>query len=117
MMDTEPDEIRCRHVVESGKKRPIFVCYRQLDGLMYARWMYSALKEALASKNQEMAIYFDRTAPALGDWTAAHGTALESAGSLVFICTPGSFSDQGKKDWVHRELDWWLENRNTPPIL
>src|SRR5205807_9218782 len=51
------------------------------------------------------------------DWTAVHGPALERACALVVICTPGLWADQGKHDWVHLELDWWLRHRTTPPII
>lgn len=104
-------------VRDSVETRPIFVCYRQLDGSEFARWIVSALTEAFELGGDKRPIYFDRTAPAVSDWTTVHRPALEKAGSLVLICTPGSYSDQGQHDWVHRELDWWLQYRTAPPIL
>ncbi len=104
-------------VPDSVENRLLFICYRQLDGSTFARWIYSVLTEALKSSGDKRPIYFDRTAPAVSDWTTVHGPALETAGSLILICTPGSYSDQGEHDWVHRELDWWLRNRGAPPIL
>ena len=97
--------------------RPIFLCYRQIDGKRYARWIFSALQETFENRGELSDIYFDQTAPAITDWQALHGPALERARAIVVICTPGIFSDQGPDDWVHRELDWWLENRLAAPII
>ena len=97
--------------------RPIFLCYRQVDGQRYARWIYSTLKRTLESKGDSREIYFDQTAPSTTDWTAIHGAALQRAGSLVVICTPGLSVEHAEDDWVHRELDWWLKNRRVAPIL
>ena len=37
---------------------------------------------------------------------------------MILICTPGSFSRLGEDDWVHFEIDWWLDHRReTAPIL
>ena len=102
---------------DANEYQPIFICYRQIDGKRYARWIYTALSQALEAKSQKIFIYFDQTAPATGDWTSIHGAALERACAMIVICTPGLFPDQGKQDWVHRELDWWLRHRDTPPIL
>jgi outer membrane protein OmpA-like peptidoglycan-associated protein len=104
-------------VRDAPETRPIFICYRQLDGSQFAGWIVSAVTEALESSGDKRPIYFDRLAPAVGDWTTVHGPALQKAGSLILVCTPGSYSDQGVDDWVHRELDWWLRNRTVPPIL
>ena len=101
----------------SEKDRPIFLCYRQVDGKRYARWSYDALREELDSAADGVEIYFDQTAPAVNDWQTIHGPALERARAILVICTPGLFSDQGSDDWVHRELDWWLKNRSTAPII
>ncbi len=101
----------------STEDRPIFLCYRQVDGKRYARWIYDALRESLDSISDSRVIYFDQTAPAVNDWQALHGPALERARAILVFCTPGLYSDQGTSDWVHRELDWWLQNRSTAPII
>ena len=102
---------------EGAEDRPIFLCYRQVDGKLYARWIYDALRERLDATSESSVIYFDQAAPAVNDWQALHGPALERASAILVICTPGLYSDQGPNDWVHRELDWWLQNRSTAPII
>ena len=62
--------------------RPIFLCYRQVDGKRQARWVFSALREALEQIGELADIYFDQTAPAITDWQALHGPALERARAL-----------------------------------
>lgn len=101
-----------------GDEHPVFICYRQQDGKGYARWIYSALVEGLRACDDPTDVYFDQVAPAASDWTAIHKPALEQACCLIVILTPGLYSDLGANDWVHKELDWWLENRKkVPPIL
>ena len=97
--------------------RPIFLCYRQVDGKRHSRWIFSALQQALLERGEPQDIYFDQAAPATTDWHAVHGPALERARGIVVICTPGLYSDQGRGDWVHRELDWWLAHRSAAPII
>ncbi len=43
--------------------------------------------------------------------------SLQTAKAFFVICTPGTYARQGDGDWVHREIDWWLRNRTSPPIL
>ena len=83
---------------ESSATRPIFICYRQVDGKRYARWIYAALTNLLAARQDESPVYFDQTSPATIDWTSIHGPALERACALVVICTPGLLADHGKHD-------------------
>jgi len=64
-----------------------------------------------------LSVYFDKAAAAIGDWRTIHAPSLETAKALVVICTPGAFAKQGDEDWVHREIDWWLKHRTSPPIL
>ncbi len=33
------------------------------------------------------------------------------------VCSPGAKHKLGQNDWVYRELEWWIENRNTAPII
>jgi WD40 repeat protein len=101
----------------SSSSRPVFLCYRQIDGKRHARWLFSTLRESLEERGEDPDIYFDQTAPATTNWKALHGPALERARAIVVICTPGFYADQGPEDWVHRELDWWLHNRFVAPIV
>ncbi len=103
--------------IDSSDTRPIFLCYRQIDGKRHARWVFSALRETLEAIGEISEVYFDQTAPAITDWQALHGPSLERARALVVICTPGLYADQGPDDWVHRELNWWLNNRSVAPVI
>jgi dipeptidyl aminopeptidase/acylaminoacyl peptidase len=99
------------------ESRPVFICYRQKDGIRYARWLYSSLQQGSISSGDDLVVYFDQAAPACGDWTEIHRPALERACGLIVIVTPGLAVDHGNGDWVHQELDWWLAHRKIPPIL
>jgi WD40 repeat protein len=100
---------------------PVFLCYRQTDGRPTAEWLYQKLHEReIAEHGQVLAkldVYQDRKAPAISNWREIHLPALERARSLIVIITPGLFSDLGREDWVHYELNWWLKHRRTAPLL
>ena len=55
--------------------------------------------------------------PGVADWQQMHRPYLERARALIVVCTPGAKLNEGPDDWVHREIDWWLEHRDTAPIL
>jgi TIR domain-containing protein len=100
----------------------VFLCYRQTDGAPTAEWLNQILKgQKLYSEASEepptLAVYFDVAAPAVSDWHEFHGRALERARALLVVCTPGSAHEFGANDEVHKEIDWWLKNRKTAPIL
>jgi hypothetical protein len=97
-------------------EHPVFICYRQLDGKRFARWIYNALVESLKARGDDTLVYFDQAAPATSDWTAIHRPALERACCLLVILTPGLYAELDD-DWVHKELDWWLAHRKVTPIL
>jgi outer membrane protein OmpA-like peptidoglycan-associated protein len=120
-LENEPELTDVRVALERNplgeREHPIFICYRQSDGKRYARWIYSTLVKSLRAGGDDALIYFDQTAPATSDWTAVHRPALERASSLVVIVTPGLYAELGDHDWVHKELNWWLQHRNIAPIL
>ena len=101
----------------------VFICYRQDDGDGLAAWLFEVLEGrslALGPGQKEpavLSVYFDQAAAAIGDWRTIHAPSLETAKAMLVICTPGAFAKQGDEDWVHREIDWWLKNRTSPPIL
>jgi hypothetical protein len=113
-------------VTESTAKWPIFICYRQSDGKSTAERLYSLLNDlsipipssALTVKDPPVLdVYFDQAAPAVGDWTGIHEPYLKRARAFIVVCSPGAKIDEGNRDWVHREINWWLEHRGTAPIL
>jgi hypothetical protein len=100
---------------------PVFICYRQVDGLAAAQHLYELLhKHEVTGANGELIefdVYLDKTMPAVADWREIHRPYLEKARALIVVCTPGAKIDDGPEDWVHKEIGWWLEHRNTVPIL
>ena len=100
---------------------PIFICYRQVDGLPAARRLHELLdkRDVSGPKGEPIRFdaYLDQTMPAVADWREIHRPYLEKARALIVVCTPGAKIDEGPDDWVHKEINWWLANRNTVPIL
>ncbi|MCP4261018.1 MAG: hypothetical protein GY774_26430 [Planctomycetes bacterium] len=63
------------------KNCPMFICYRQTDGKKIAQWLYHNLNGKslpdighveTEEKASSLDVYFDQTAPAVGDWKAIH---------------------------------------------
>jgi WD40 repeat protein len=113
-------------MTESTAKWPIFICYRQSDGKSTAERLYSLLNglsiptppPAVTLKHPPVLdVYFDQAAPGIGDWTEIHEPYLKRARAFIVVCSPGARIDEGDRDWVHREINWWLEHRGTAPIL
>lgn len=105
---------------------PVFICYRQADGMATASRLYELLRDqqvytpsTAGREGEEISLdpYFDQVAPGVGDWQAVHEPYLKRARAILVICTPGAKINEGAQDWVHKEIDWWLENRDMPPIL
>jgi hypothetical protein len=100
---------------------PIFICYRQVDGLAAARRLHELLdKRQVTGPTGEVIefdVYLDQTMPAVADWREIHRPYLERARALIVICTPGARIVDGPEDWVHKEISWWLDHRHTVPIL
>jgi len=100
---------------------PIFICYRQVDGLAAARRLHELLdkREVTGPKGEliRFDVYLDQTMPAVADWREIHRPYLEKARALIVICSPGAKIDEGPDDWVHKEIKWWLDHRKTVPIL
>jgi WD40 repeat protein len=111
----------------SGAPRPtwpVFICYRQDDGKAAARWLADHLEKrrlpfALEGSDiePELDVYFDETAPAVGDWTRIHQPALERARAFLMVCSPGAKVDFGEADWVQKELRWWIDRRGNAPLV
>ena len=104
-----------------SKDLQIFLCYRQVDGSKAAKWLYEKMSGQLIKMTDadqlEIKVYLDLASPAISDWRALHQPTLERARALLYVCSPGAFAKLGAKDWVHKELDWWLTHRTTAPIL
>lgn len=105
---------------------PVFICYRQSDGMATARRLYERLHgltlplvedSGEASAPPELDVYFDQAAPGVEDWKSIHEPYLKRARAMLVICTPGAKLVEGNDDWVHAEINWWLANREVAPIL
>ncbi|HEX4297068.1 MAG TPA: hypothetical protein VHZ56_03530 [Devosia sp.] len=72
---------------------------------------------AQASEPPQLDVYFDQAAPGVEDWKSVHEPYLKRSRAMLVICTPGSKLVEGDRDWVHKEIDWWLGNRQMAPIL
>jgi predicted NACHT family NTPase len=46
-----------------------------------------------------------------------HEPYLKRARAFILVCTPGAKLIEGEKDWVHKEISWWIQNRQQAPIL
>jgi WD40 repeat protein len=100
---------------------PVFICYRQVDGLVAARRLQELVDKRTVTGPKgepiQLDVYLDQTMPAVADWRKIHRPYLEKARALIVICTPGSKLIEGPDDWVQTEINWWLAHRGTAPIL
>lgn len=105
---------------------PVFICYRQSDGMATARRLYERLhglslplveESGEATAPPELDVYFDQAAPGVEDWKSIHEPYLKRARAMLVVCTPGAKLVEGDDDWVHAEINWWLANRDVAPIL
>ena len=108
------------------EKLPVFICYRQSDGMKVSSRIYQLLHEQVirlgdgtnqSRKEAQLDVYFDQAAPGVEDWTTVHEPYLKRARAIIVVCTPGAKLNEGPRDWVHREIEWWLEQRDMAPIL
>jgi WD40 repeat protein len=102
----------------------VFLCYRRNDGAWYAEWLNENLSEVEYTDSDGnlccVRTYYDKTAPGVADWKQLHFPSLQASQALVLICTPGMAKDLSKRghpDWVYEELSWWIQHRQTSPIV
>lgn len=103
---------------------PIFVSYRQDDGMELARWVFQSIqgKTIYASEGtiqipKTISVYFDQSTPPVSDWGKYLEKELERACVFIVVCSPGSASEF-ENDALYFEIRWWVTNRpNIPPIL
>ncbi len=100
---------------------PIFICYRQVDGLAPAQRLHELLDKYVVAgpdgHDIQFDVYLDQTMPAVADWQEIHRPYLKRARAFIVVCTPGAKIKDGPGDWVHKEIGWWLQHRMTVPIL
>jgi hypothetical protein len=116
-----PSIAPAEHDAATKQSWPIFICYRQVDGLPAAKRLHELLDKYETKgpddKQIRLDVYLDQTMPAVADWRELHRPYLEKARALIVVCSPGAKVDEGENDWVNREINWWIENRGVPPIL
>ena len=104
---------------------PLFICYRQSDGYAVAERLHALLNNqplpyphgGSSADSPLLDVYVDRLVPIADDWTKVHEPHLKRSRAMIVICTPGAKINEGRQDWVHREITWWITNRNIAPIL
>jgi hypothetical protein len=125
----------------------VFICYRQSDGRQEAEWLFELLNgaEITLADGSEVILrpYLDLRAAVIDDFRVLHIGYLSASRAAILICTPEAAKRRAPpipiwsrrlgeiwwwltgsthllrdpKDWLHEELDWWLSNRRTGPML
>lgn len=104
---------------------PIFISYRQTDGSDLARWLHDKLCGRTLPPTGEfltapatLSVYLDQTASATSDWKQLLEQELKRTQILTIVCSPGALYEfNDREDWFYHELNWWLNNRTTAPVL
>ena len=106
---------------EGIEKRRVFICYRREDGMQAAEWLYERLHsqfiEGRDGATFQLDVYFDRSAPSVEDFRKVLQPHLELSHAFLLLCTPRAAQRRSGRDWMYDEIDWWLEQRKTAPIL
>lgn len=106
-------------------KVSIFIAYRQGDdanpeGSECAEWLYENLQDrtiAIDGKQATIDTYWDQVAPAVGDWREVWEGDLKTARAFVLVASPSTAARRERSDWLFEEIQWWLDNRDVPPII
>src|SRR5271157_3316268 len=114
---------------ESGSPKtcPIFIAYRDDDGQEHAEWLFrhlSGREVPLTASDMSgpplVEAFFDKNNPPTDDFLKYNQPNLERAQALILVCTYGAAQRKAPhlgEDWLYREIDWWLGNRGTSPLL
>ena len=108
-------------MIEHVHDCPTFICYRRDDGYEPAKLVYDLLMDPELSepynKSFRFDVFLDKEVPGVPNFWKVHQPYLQKATAFILICTPGAKCNNGPEDWVHKEINWWLQYRNTNPIL
>ncbi|MEA3210912.1 MAG: hypothetical protein QOE70_3969 [Chthoniobacter sp.] len=136
-----------RNPKRKPEKLAVFICYRRLDGADEAALVYEQIAGKTLELNDGRTVtidpYFDVRAPAIDDFRVRHLAHLSVSRAALLICTPDGAERRSppvsrwrrrlgalwwrltgslryvaaSRDWLHEEIDWWMENRRTGPML
>jgi len=109
--NTEPVDQPLSRSTEGGEevgRWPVFICYRQSDGASVAQWIYERPNGREIPDEQmgrpKLDVYWDRAAPAVGDWRTVHFPYLQRALRL-------SSSMPSALEYRARVYGWWKNVR------
>ena len=103
----------------------VFIAYRQgsgaeLEGDEAAEWLYENLQGrtiAIDGRQLRLNTYWDKAAPAVGDWHAPWKGDLQTARAFVLVTSNSTDSRREGKDYLFGEVEWWLVHRDVAPII
>lgn len=103
----------------------VFIAYRQgneaeSEGDDAAEWLYENLQGrtvAVDGKQARINTYWDRVAPAVGDWQAPWKSVLQTARALILVTSRSTESRRGDEDYLFGEVEWWVIHRAVAPII
>ena len=107
----------------SARRIRVFLSYRQGEdeGSPIARSLFQHLhgdRIRLEDGTEYVFdFYWDKLAPAVHDFQAHLLPRLRASKAFILICTPGSAERRQGVDYLFNEIEWWLQNRETGPIL
>jgi WD40 repeat protein len=106
---------------------PVFLAYREFDGLTHAELLYSQLREqplpALSPTGAiddapKLDVFFDKMSPPGKEFPEVNQPKLAKAQALILVVTAGTAARLQGRDWLYKEIDWWLANRpEAAPLL
>ena len=103
----------------------VFIAYRQgssdeLEGDEAAEWLYENLQDrtiAIDGKQLRLKTYWDKAAPAVGDWHAPWKGDLQTARAFVLVTSNSTDARKEGRDYLFGEVEWWLVHREVAPII
>ena len=104
----------------------ISLCFRPDDGKSTAERIYNLLEDQpvpwpssadCARQIPRLDVRLEQDAAEGGSWEVSRKPHLRRSHALVVVCSPGIKYPVDVEDWVHRDIVWWLEHRESPPIL
>lgn len=102
-----------------------FIAYRQGTGAEpggdeAAEWLYENLQDrtiAIDGKQTRLKTYWDKAAPAVGDWQAPWKGNLQTARAFILITSRSTDTRRQGEDYLFGEVEWWVIHRNVAPII